>query len=149
MFPVLRRSVVPAPFFTSPFGRFDSLFDRVFGEDGGKPGQPWPALPLAMWEDDDHLYVEVELPGVTESDVEVTVHNGSLIIRGERKPPENRGYLYNGLSFGRFERVLTLPEAVDTSDVEATLESGMLRMTLRKSPEARPKKITLRTGSSQ
>ena len=76
----------------------------------------------------------------------MTVHNGMLFIRGERRPEEGRRYLYNGRSFGRFERVITLPEAVKTDDVQATLKDGILSITLPKSPEAKPKKITLQAG---
>ena len=125
MFPVLRSNLTPAPFMASPINRLDSLFDRVFGDDSFSR-QAWPTLPLAMWEDDDHLYIEAEMPGVSENDVEVTFHNGMLFIRGERRPREGRRYLYNGQTFGRFERVVTLPEAVNTDEVEATLSNGML-----------------------
>ncbi len=86
MFPVLRSSLTPAPFLSNPINRLDSLFDRVFGDDSRFLSQVLPTLPLAMWEDDDHIYVEAEAPGVSENDVEVTFHNGMLFIRGERKP---------------------------------------------------------------
>jgi HSP20 family protein len=147
MFPVLRSSLTPAPFMASPINRLDSLFDRVFG-DGGFLSQAWPTLPLAMWEDDDHIYIEADVPGVSENDVEVTFQNGMLFIRGERRPQEGRRYLYNGQSFGRFERVVSLPEAVNTDEVEATLTNGLLCIALPKSPEARPKKITLKTSGT-
>jgi len=78
--------------------------------------------------------------------VDVTVHNGLLFIRGERKPEEGRRCLYNGRSYGRFERVITLPEAVKTDDVVAKLTAGVLCIDLPKCPEARPKKITLQAG---
>ncbi len=148
MLPVLRSNLTPASFFSGQINRLDSLFDRVFGDDGGFMRQSWPSMPLAMWEDDDHLYIEAELPGVSENDVEVTFHNGSLFIRGERRPAEDRKYLYNGQTFGRFERVVTLPEAVNTDAVEATLSNGMLCITMPKSPEAKPKKITLKSGGT-
>jgi len=148
MLPVLRSNLTPASFFANPINRLDSLFERVFGDDGGFLGQAWPTLPLAMWEDDDHLYIEAEMPGVSENDVEVTFHNGSLFIRGERRPEEGRRYLYNGQTFGRFERVVTLPEAVNTDAVEATLSNGMLCITLPKNPEAKPKKITLKSSAT-
>jgi len=103
-------------------------------------------MPVAMWDDEDHFFIEAELPGVREEDVEVTVHNSMLFIRGERRPEEGRRYLYNGRSFGRFERVMTLPEAVKTDDVQATLKDGILFLSLPKSPEAKPKKIALQAG---
>jgi len=146
MFPVLRNNLGPAPVATGPINRLDSVFDRVFGEDGGFLAQAWSGMPVAMWEDDDHLFIEAELPGVSDQDVDITIHNGMLSIRGERKPEEGRRYLYNGRSYGRFERVMTLPEAVQGDDVQATLKDGILSLTLPKSPEAKPKKITLRAS---
>ncbi len=148
MFPVLRSSLTPAPFMANPINRLASLFDSVFGDDGGFLSQASPTLPLAMWEDDDHIYIEAEVPGVSENNVEVTFQNGMLFIRGERRPQEGRRYLYNGQSFGRFERVVSLPEAVNTDEVEATLTNGLLCIALPKSPEARPKKITLKTSGT-
>jgi len=146
MLPVLRNNSTLAPVATGPFNRLDSWFDRFFGDDGGLMSQTWAWPPVAMWEDDDHIYIEAEVPGVAIEDVDVTVHNGMLFIRAERKPEEGRQYLYNGRAFGRFERVITLPEAVKADDVQAALVNGILRVELPKSPEAKPKKITLRTS---
>jgi HSP20 family protein len=145
MLPVLRNHFVPSPFVGGPVNRLDSWFDRVFGEDGDFLNRTWSGAPVAMWEDDDRISIEAELPGVAEEDIEVTVHNGMLFIRGERKPEEGRRYLYNGRTYGRFERVVSLPEAVNTDDVQATLSNGVLRIDLPKSPEAKPKRITLKT----
>jgi HSP20 family protein len=83
---------------------------------------------------------------VADKDLDITVRNGMLFIRGERQPEEGRRYLYNGRLYGRFERVLTLPEAVNTDEVQATLRDGVLRVELLKSPEAKPKRITLKTS---
>jgi HSP20 family protein len=124
----------------------DSWFDSFFGDDGGSLGCAWAGMPVALWDDEDHFFIEAELPGVMDNDVDVTVHNGMLFIRGERRPAEGRRYLYNGRSFGRFERVITLPEAVKTDDVQATLKDGILSITLPKNPEAKPRKITLQAG---
>lgn len=146
MFPVVRNNLNSTPFLATPINRLDSLFDRVFGDDGGFTNQAWPQQAMAMWEDDNHVYIEAELPGVTENDLELTVHNGMLYIRGERKPREGRRYLYNGQWYGRFERAVNLPEAVDTDDVQATLTNGLLSIALPKTPEAKPKKITLKTS---
>ena len=146
MFPVLRNNSALAPVVAGPINRLDSLFDRVFGDDGAFLGQAWSGMPLAMWQDDDHFYVEVELPGVSDGDLDITVHNGTLSIRGERKPEEGRRYVYNGRSYGRFERVITLPRAVQADDVQAALKDGILSLTLPKSPEAKPRKITLQSS---
>jgi HSP20 family protein len=124
----------------------DSFLDRVFGDDGGATSQAWSWAPVAMWQDDDHLFIEAEMPGMSDNEIEVTVHNEMLYIRGERKPEEGRRYLYNGRSYGRFERAVTLPEAVKADEVRATLANGVLHIELPKSPEARPKRIAIKTA---
>jgi len=146
MLPVLRNTSAWSPTFSYPMNRLDTLFDRFLGDDGGSLGREWTGMPVALWQDEDHFFIEAELPGVRDEDLDMTVHNGMLFIRGERKPEEGRRYLYNGRSYGRFERVITLPEAVNTEDVRATLKDGILSITLPKSPEAKPKKIALQAG---
>lgn len=144
MLPVLRSDSRLAPTLGEPINRLDALFDRLLSEDDLLDPMG-SSVPLAMWEDEDHIYVEAELPGLTDKDVEIMVHNGMLFIRGERKREQGRSYLYNGRSYGRFERVITLPEAVDTEAVQAKLTNGVLSITFPKSPEAKPKKIALQT----
>jgi HSP20 family protein len=145
MLPVLSSNLALAPITAGPINRLDSFFGRVFGDDG-LLGQAWAGVPVAMWEDEDHIHVEAELPGMTDRDVDVTVHDGMLSIRGERRPEEGRRYLYNGRAYGRFERVISLPAAVTTDDVQAKLTDGVLSLTLPKSPEAKPRKIVLKTN---
>lgn len=146
MLPVLRSSLPLTPLAADPINRLNSLLNSFFGDESGFVSQTGSWAPLAMWEDDDHVHIEAELPGMTEEDLELTVHNGMLFIRGERRPVEGRQYLYNGRSYGRFERVVTLPDAVDTDDVQASMTNGVLCISLPKTPEARPKKITLKKG---
>jgi HSP20 family protein len=146
MLPMIRNNFALAPFASGPANRLDTFFDRVFGEDGGFQARAWAGAPVAVWEDEDHVWIEAELPGVAEGDLDITVHNGMLFIRGERRPAEGRRYLYNGRAFGRFERVVTLPEAVNTEGVQAELKDGVLVIGLPKSPEAKPRKIELKTS---
>ena len=149
MLPVLRGNLPVSPFAGAPFGRLDSFFDRFFGnEANGASGQTWTwsHMPVAMWADEENLYLEVEAPGVAEQDVEITVHGDILSIKVQRPEVEGRKYLYNGRIFGRFERDVVLPEAVDTERIEATLSGGLLHIQLPKTPESRPKKISLKTS---
>jgi len=146
MLPVLRNNAVMSPVAAGPIPILDAMFDRFFGDDGAYSGRAWAGVPVAMWEDNDHIYIDAELPGFAEEDLDVTVHNGMLFIRGERRPEEGRRYLYDGRSYGRFERAITLPEAISTDDVQARLTDGVLSITLPKSPEGRPKQITLKTS---
>jgi HSP20 family protein len=109
----------------------DALFDRFVG-DGDYFSPVWAGLPVAVWEDHDHVYLEADLPGVDEQDVDVSVEDDKVLIRGERNPAGCRSYLFDGRSYGRFERVITLPEPVDTGQVEAWLNRGVLSIVLRK-----------------
>ncbi len=132
----------------SSFDSVNSLFDRVFGEDGGALRKVWPqsVLPLSVWQDENSIYLEADLPGVAEKDLEITVHSGVLSIKAQRSDEEGRAYLYNGRAFGRAERAVTLPSDVDSAQVEAKLSNGVLHISLPKLPEARPRKIALKTS---
>jgi len=99
-----------------------------------------------MWEDENHFFIEAELPGMADKDVDLTVYNGMLTIRGERKLEEGRRYLFNGRPYGWFEQVIALPEDANTDEVQATMKDGVLRIDLPKRPEARPRKIELKTS---
>jgi HSP20 family protein len=145
MLPAFSNNLVMTPW-TAPVNRLEGLFGRLF-DDGVLRFRPDGAgVPISLWQDEDFFYVEADLPGMSDQDVEVTVHNGVLFIRGERKAEEGRQYLYNGRTWGRFERVITLPEQVQSEGVRADLAQGVLRVTLPKSPETKPRKIALKTS---
>jgi HSP20 family protein len=146
MLPILRNNSTLASVATGPVNRLDPFFDQVFGDGSGAMSRAWSWAPVAMWQDEDHLFIEAEMPGLSDTAIEVTVHNDRLYIRGERKPEEGRKYLYNGRSYGRFERAITLPEAVKTDDVQATLTNGVLQIALAKRPEAKPKRIAIKSS---
>src|SRR5947207_2651808 len=119
----------------------ESVFDRFFGDLwDGRNGEMirGPQVPLSIWDDEQNIYVEVELPGVARDDVEIVIQDGSLHLRGERKrPTESRDYWYNEREFGRFERVVSLSEMVDPDQTEAEMRFGTLSIKLVKKPEAR------------
>lgn len=104
----------------------------------------WRAA-VAMWDDADKVFLEMELPGVTKDSIDLTVHNGLMRISGERKAPEgDRNYWVNERLYGPFERAIALPEDVDPDTIDAQLTEGVLRIVLSKKPEAQPKKITVK-----
>lgn len=128
----------------------DRLFDQFFGNTPGTPESTmtrgWNA-PVAIWDDDQHVYVEVEIPGLCQDDLEVVVHQGNLRIWGERKTPqEERNYWYNERMHGRFERVISLPDVIDPDSIEAQMRDGILYVTLQKTPAAQPKKVAIKAG---
>jgi HSP20 family protein len=118
--------------------RFDSGWPRLssaFGHTGTAVVVP----ELDVRESGNAFVIEAELPGVEEKDVNITLANGLLTIKGEKKEQrEEQGETYyrSERSFGAFERSLRLPETVDDSKVEARFDNGVLKITAPKRPEA-------------
>jgi HSP20 family protein len=81
MLPVLytNGSVVPASALS--VNRLSSLFDTFFNDDTFAQAPAWSGFPFSMWVDEHSVYVEMDAPGVTEKDVELSVHQGDLIIQ--------------------------------------------------------------------
>ncbi len=105
--------------------------------------------PLSLWEDDDNLYVESELPGMEVSDLEIYVSGEhQLTIKGERKAPELSDGTWHRQErqFGAFERTVELPQPVDAERVQAEFTRGVLRITLPKREEVKARKIEVKTG---
>ncbi len=101
---------------------------------------------LDVYEDKDNLYVRVEVPGMKKEDIEISLHNASLSIAGERKSEESfkDAEVYRAERFfGRFQRTVTLPSPVATDKVKAHYQDGILTVMLPKTEEAKPKQIEL------
>jgi len=130
----------------SGFEEMDRMFDRLFhGFDQTLGASGWKA-PLAVWEDQEHFYVEVELAGVGRDEVDVSVQERQLLIAYNRKTPENRQFIYNERPYGSFQRRLALPESVNVDAIQAEMRDGMLYITLDKAPEAQPRKIAIQAS---
>jgi HSP20 family protein len=101
-----------------------------------------PAIDL--YEDKDNLYVRAELPGMKREQIEVSLHEGTLSISGERKGESKHegAEVYRAERFfGRFQRTVTLPAPVSPEKVKAQYKDGLLTITLPKTEEAKPKHI--------
>ena len=127
-------------------GQMEDLFNQLWG--GGLPGAGLAAgaPALNIWEDDQSLFVETELPGLTMTDVEVTVMGNELTIKGERKeaPVEGATYHRRERTAGAFARVMKLPMEIDANRVTATLKDGVLTVTLPKAEAAKPRRIEVK-----
>ena len=101
---------------------------------------------LDVFEDNDNLIVQAELPGMKKEDIEISLHDNAVTISGERK---NEKKYENGKTsreerfFGRFTRSITMPKHVDGSRVKATYKDGLLTVTLPKAEEAKPRQIQI------
>jgi HSP20 family protein len=131
--------------------RIQRAINRLFGPWGIEfPEWPAPATsypPVNLWEDDDFVYAEAELPGLKLADLEISVTaDNQLTLKGTRDPaaPEKVEWHRQERGFGRFERTIELPVSVDTGKVEARLENGVLTIKMAKSPGAKPRKIPVK-----
>jgi HSP20 family protein len=136
---------------------------RNFEDYFGRPFMPaqWRRLPSfsEMWapaldvvEKDDRFTVKVELPGVKEEDVDVSISGDLLTISGKKEAEsevKKKGYYYKESSSGSFSRSITLPSMVEVGKIEACYEKGVLEITLPKAVEAKPKKIKLTAGKKK
>jgi HSP20 family protein len=123
----------------------DSFFDMPFWSNFDRSGQlftGWsPALDL--YESGDHLVAMVEVPGMRKEDIEISLHDGTLTISGERKQENTNGETAQRTEryVGTFRRSITLPTRIDAGKVSATYENGILKVSLPKAEEAKPKQI--------
>ncbi len=123
----------------------DSFFEMPFWSSFDRSGQlftGWsPALDL--YESGDHLVAMVEVPGMRKEDIEISLHDGTLTISGERKQENTNGETAQRTEryVGTFRRSITLPRRIDAGKVSATYENGILKVSLPKAEEAKPKQI--------
>jgi HSP20 family protein len=144
--------------FGDPFSAFhreiDRLFDDMFGGEVGfrSRGEDGGLLTphMDVSETENEVRVCAELPGVSEKDVEVTLNDDVLTIRGEKKSErkeEKENYHFSERSFGAFQRAIRLPFPADADKVKASFENGVLTVTLPKGEEQdRTRRIKVQGG---
>ena len=128
---------------------------RYFEDVFGRPFLPaaWRRVPsedlvwapsIEVVEKEDKFLIKVELPGVKEEDINISLAGNTLTIEGEKETEsevEKKGYYYTESSYGSFSRSMTIPSTIDASKIEANCDKGVLEITLPKTPEVKPKKI--------
>jgi HSP20 family protein len=129
--------------------RLHDEMNRLFGRysNGGREFSPGGYPPLNLWEDEDNLYVEAELPGFNLDDLEMYVTGeNQLSIKGARKPPmkEKGTWHRQERGYGAFSRLMELPGAVNSEQVSAEFKNGVLTITLPKKEEAKPRRIEVK-----
>jgi HSP20 family protein len=123
----------------------NTFFDTPFWSGFGRTGQlftGWsPALDL--YESGDNMVAVIELSGMRKEDIDISLHDGTLTISGERKRESNNGETAQRTEryVGTFRRSIALPTRVDASKVSATYQDGILKVVLPKAEEAKPKQI--------
>ena len=144
-----------------PFREFATLQDRMnrlLRDSRGPEGQDESlttsafAPPLDVYEDEHSITLKIEVPGISEEDIDIRIENNTLTVHGERKfEKEEKEENYRRLErrYGSFTRTFTLPNAVDQESVQADYEKGVLKIKLAKKEEAKPKQIKVNVGGSK
>lgn len=145
----MAQARVPFGDLWSEMGRVHDELTRLFGRRNGERILAPAGPAINIWEDEQNVFAEADLPGIDPAKLEVTVNEGDqLTIQGERQVAAPKGAVWHRQErgFGQFMRQVTLPSLVDADKVQASYELGVLRLTLPKSEAAKPKKITVKAG---
>jgi HSP20 family protein len=136
-----------------PFRELQDRMNRLFsesyrgqtGEEDWALGGTW-APAVDIYEQDTNIVIKAELPGVDPKDVDIRLDNNILTIKGERKldnEVKKENYHRVERAYGVFTRSFTLPSGVDANAIKAEYKDGVLRLTLPKREEAKPKQIQI------
>jgi len=139
---------------TDPFARLSRDMDRLFESMFSSTARPhsadvhgrWFSAPLNLWEDEETIHIEMEVPGVEMKDIEILTTGDELTIKGQREiaVPEDARVLRRERGTGTFERKTSLPIEVDVEKVEATLKDGVLTVKLPKVAARRPRRVEVK-----
>ncbi|MCL6583563.1 MAG: Hsp20/alpha crystallin family protein [bacterium] len=147
------RELMPRPigsFFPSlreQMDRMSRMIDEFFGMEEFGPPVMW-APPIDISETDHQVIATVDLPGVKPEDIDVSVSEDTLTIRGEKqeeREEEGRYTHFRERRYGSFSRTVELPASVDSERVNATYRNGVLRIEMQKSAERARKKIPIKS----
>jgi HSP20 family protein len=123
------------------------LFEAQYGQESLNTGAFVP--PIDIYGDEHSIRLKLEVPGVDEKDLDIKVENNTLTVRGERKfEKEEKEENFHRVErrYGKFTRSFTLPTTVNTEDIKADYAHGVLKITLAKRTEAKPKQIKVNIG---
>ena len=130
--------------------RFNTLF-RDLNESEGTLTTASFVPAVDVYEDEKKVVLKLEVPGIEEKDLDVSVENNTLTVKGERKfEKEEKEENFHRIErrYGSFYRAFTLPTTVDTENVAASYNAGVLKLELKKKPEAQPKQIKVNVGQA-
>jgi len=143
-----------------PFREFNTLQDRMnrlfhdsFGE-GREEALNTSAFapPVDVYEDEHNVTLKIEVPGIEETDIDVRIENNTMTVHGERKfekDEKEENYRRVERQYGSFTRTFTLPNTVDTENVSANYDKGVLKIKLAKKAEAKPKQIKVNVSGER
>jgi len=128
------------------FDRFERLFEEFTLPSLFEEKEVWvPAFDVI--ENEKEYIVTAELPGIDPKDIDITISNGILTIKGEKKREEESkgdGYYFMERQYGAFQRSFRIPEEIKVDEVDATYKNGVLRLVLPKAETSNVKKIEIK-----
>ena len=133
--------------------RMNRLFEEQYGggrEESLTAGAFVP--PVDIYEDEHSIQLKLEVPGVNQNELDIRVENNTLTVSGERKfEKEEKEENFHRVErrYGSFTRSFTLPNTVNTDDIHANYENGVLKIRLAKRQEAKPKQIKVSIGGQK
>ena len=145
---MLARRIFPLATMDDVFGDVDRIFDIFKGGSCIPFTQNRSVPPVNVWEDDKHLHVEMDVPGMTMDNLEVEVVDRNLVIKGNREESKDDGRTYHRRErvCNEFVRSFSLDDEVDAQKVDAVLKNGVLTVLLSKNPEIQPRRIEVKAG---
>jgi HSP20 family protein len=134
--------------------RMNRLFNASFSNEGRDESLATSGFAPAVdvYEDEHNITLKIEVPGIDEKDIDVRVENNILTVHGERKiekEEKEENYRRIERQYGSFTRTFTLPNTVDTESASANYDKGVLKVTLAKKAEAKPKQIKVNVGGEK
>jgi HSP20 family protein len=130
-------------FLPANLAEFDSLLSQVISSTNVRAGH----CPAGIWEDEGSYHVELDMPGVSRDNVDITFDKGTLTVSAERKHEDSentrKGWREERF-YGKVTRSFTMPDTIDPDSISAQMNDGVLHMTVAKSPAAQPRKVEIK-----
>lgn len=135
----------------NPISALLNELDNLWVDDFSRTGRDLAHLTypnVDIVESDTGYGISADLPGISKEDVKVNIDNGVLTISGEKKTEiekrEKNKYFHFERSYGKFSRSFSLPDHVDSANIQAHFNNGVLQVNIKKTAEAKPKTIEVK-----
>jgi HSP20 family protein len=134
--------------------RMNRLFRESYRPEGSEEALTSTSFapPVDIYEDEHNITLKMEVPGIDEKDIDVRIENNTLTVRGERKfakEEKEENFRRVERQYGSFTRSFTLPSSVETENIQANYDKGVLEIRLAKKAEAKPKQIKVKVGGEK
>jgi HSP20 family protein len=134
--------------------RANRLFRESYSPEGPEEALTTTALapPVDIYEDEHNIILKIDVPGINEKDIDVSVQNNTLTVHGERKiekEEKEENFRRVERQYGSFTRSFTLPSSVEPGQVNARCDKGVLKINLAKKAEAKPTQIKVNVGAEK